>query len=164
MASTRKQQQVLVDQASSLTIFLDNRKPLRAFLYHVLKLYFIMSMKKKNKYMWMISSGEFQFTIALVLSLSPPFPFREKCKFQIQNCRKSSKYQKYLITQHLIIQQDVLITANMAKVHLFTVCSRPNLVSDGLILFIFTLMCLFSKDYFVQIKFIYKNMTSATYQ
>ena len=48
MASTRKQQQVLVDQASSLTIFLDNRKPLRAFLYHVLKLYFIMSMKKKT--------------------------------------------------------------------------------------------------------------------
>ena len=50
MASTRKQQQVLVDQASSLTIFLDNRKPLRAFLYHVLKLYFIMSMKKKQVY------------------------------------------------------------------------------------------------------------------
>ena len=50
MASTRKQRQVLVDQASSLTIFLDNRKPLQAFLCHVLRLYFIMSMKKKQVY------------------------------------------------------------------------------------------------------------------
>ena len=36
---------------------------------------------------------------------------------------------------------------------------KPSLVSDELILFIVTLMCLFCEDYFLYIKYIYKNMT-----
>ena len=150
MASTRKQQQVLVDQASSLTIFLDNRKPLQAFLCHVLRLYFIMSMKKRTS----ICGSHRLESFSLLSPWFYLFPHRfhlekKNANFKYKIVLKSSKYQKYLITQHLIIQQDFLVIANMAKVHLFTVCFRSNLVSDGLILFIFTVMCLFCKDYFV---------------